>query len=60
MTIKHIEIAIDFDLTCEGVNIDDFPEGDNILCAKEEIDDYFFASYNIPELLDKVKIAAGV
>ncbi len=51
--VRHIELTIDFDLTCWAESMEDF-ENDNIEYLNEHIADYII--HNSVELLDHLVI----
>jgi len=50
---RHVEITIDFDLTCWGQDAEDF-ENDNMETINYDVADYIIN--NATDLLDNVKI----
>ena len=51
--VRHIELTIDFDLTCWAESMEDF-ENDSIEFINEEVADYII--HNSDELLDHLTI----
>lgn len=51
--VRHIEFTIDFDLTCWGLNEDDFENDDEINISEDVAD---FIIHNADELIPQLEI----